>query len=410
MAAFEYQGRNAQGQSATGRVDAVNLDAVASLLIERGITPITIKPAAAASGAANIDINALLGGNRVTPVDLIMFARQMFTITRSGIPLIRGIRGLAAGLKNESFKETLYDICTRLEGGTTLSVAMSKHPKTFNYLFVSMINVGESTGSLDQVFDQLAFYMERDEQTRKSIKSATRYPMFVMIALAIAVAVVNVAVIPKFAGMFKQFGADLPLVTKILIGTSNAFVNYWWLMIVVIGGTVGAAMYYLQTPEGAELWGKKKLTMPVVGDLISRASMARYARSFSLMLRAGVPLSQALTLCARAIDNPYLATKIERIRRGVERGESLLKTHAQAEMLSPLVLQMIAVGEESGRIEELLSDVAGFYEREVDYDLKKLSDRIEPILIVFMAGFVTVLALGIFLPMWDMYGAQKSAL
>lgn len=409
MATFEYQGRTAQGQPAKGLLDAATQDAVAAQLVDKGIIPVTIRPISAVK-SADVNINALFGGDKVQPVDLIMFCRQMYTITKSGIPLMRGIRGLAASLKLESFQTVLNDICTRLEGGSALSSAMAKHPKVFNNLFVSMVNVGESTGSLDQVFQQLAFYMDRDEKTRKSIKSATRYPIFVMIALAIAVTVVNVAVIPKFADMFKQFGAELPIVTKILIGTSDMFVNYWWAMLIVISLAVAGSWHFLKTTEGAIWWGKKKLSLPVVGDIIDRASMARYARSFSLMLRAGVPLNQALTLCSRAIDNPYLATKIDNIRRGIERGESLLKTHVQADMLTPLVIQMIAVGEESGRIEELLSEVADFYESEVDYDLKKLSDRIEPILIVTMAGFVAVLAVGIFLPMWDMYNVQKSAL
>lgn len=409
MPTFEYQGRSAQGQLAKGQMDAPNTDAAASALLEQGITPVNIRQLAAAS-KTNVDISALLGGNKVKIIDLIMFCRQMYTITKSGIPLVRGIRGLAAGLKHLEFQRVLNDVAQRLEGGSALSPAMGKHPKVFNNLFVSMINVGESTGSLDQVFSQMAFYMERDEETRKSIKSATRYPTFVIIALAIAVTVVNVAVIPKFADMFKQFNAELPLVTKILIGTSHVFVNYWWALLIVLGATVSGIWYYLSTPQGAIFWGQKKLRLPVIGSIIDRASMARYARSFSLMLRAGVPLNQALTLCARAIDNPYLAMKIERIRRGIERGDSLLRTHVQAEMLTPLVLQMIAVGEESGKVEELLAEVADFYEREVDYDLKKLSDSIEPILIIFMAGFVTVLALGIFLPMWDMYNVQKGAM
>lgn len=409
MATFEYQGRTAQGQPTKGQLEGISQDSVAAQLLEKGITPVTIR-AIVATKSVNINVNALFGGDKVQPIDLIMFCRQMYTITKSGIPLVRGIRGLSASLKLESFQLVLNDICSRLEGGSPLSAAMAKHPKTFNNLFVSMVNVGESTGSLDQVFKQLAFYMERDEQTRKSIKSATRYPMFVMIALSIAVAIVNVAVIPKFADMFEQFGSDLPIVTKILIGTSNLFVNYWWAILVAIALSVTGAWYFLHSPSGSVWWGKRKLSLPVAGDIIDRASMARYSRSFSLMLRAGVPLNQALTLCARAIDNPYLAMKIENIRRGIERGESLLKTHIQADMLTPLVIQMIAVGEESGRVEELLAEVADFYESEVDYDLKKLSDRIEPILIVAMAGFVTVLALGIFLPMWDMYNVQKTAL
>lgn len=410
MPNFEYSGRSADGQKASGQLEAANIDAVAAQLIERGIVPVNIRELIAGKrSAANIDVKQLFGGEKIKPVELIMFCRQMYTITKSGMPLVRGLRGLSASIKHEHFQKVLNEVAGRLEAGATLSAAMSRYPKIFNHLFVSMINVGESTGGLDESFKQMAFYMERDEETRKSIKSATRYPMFVVAALAIAIAVVNIKVIPKFADMFAQFDAELPWVTRVLIGTSNVFVNHWWALLGATIALIVGANWYLRTPAGAMLWGRKKLTMPVMGDLIQRASMARYARSFSLMLRAGVPLNQALTLCARAIDNPYLAFKIDQIRRGVERGESLLRTHLQSEMLSPLVIQMIAVGEESGRVEELLAEVAEFYEREVDYDLKKLSDRIEPILIVVMAVFVAILALGIFLPMWDMHNVQKSS-
>lgn len=409
MTSFTYQGRNNQGQLVEGRLDGASPDVIANQLMSRSITPISI---VAVKEASSMDkqLAKLMGAEKVDTVELIMFSRQMYTITKSGIPLVRGLRGLAASIKHAHFQMVLNDVADSLETGVGLSVALSRHPKVFNHLFVSMINVGESSGNLEQVFLQMAYYMERDEETRKRIKSATRYPMFVMIALAIAITVVNVAVIPKFAAMFAQFKAPLPLVTKILIGTSHVFVNYWWLLLVVVGGAIGGLVWYLKTPQGAQFWGRKKLRLPIVGDIIDRASMARYTRSFGLMLRAGVPLNFALTLCARAIDNPYLAQKIDAIRRGVERGDSLIRTHAAAQMFSPLVLQMIAVGEESGQVEQLLTDVAEFYEREVDYDLKTLSDKIEPILIVIMAVFVTILALGIFLPMWDMYEVQKSAL
>lgn len=408
MPNFEYTGRSPQGRLDKGRMDAANADAVASGLMERGITPVTIK-VVSRSSSGNVHIGKFLE-EKIKPADLIMFSRQMYTITKSGIPLVRGIRGLAASIRHEKFQKTLHDVAGRLESGSSLSAALARHPETFNNLFVSMISVGESTGSLGSVFQQIAFYMERDEQTRKSIKSATRYPMFVVIALAIAISVVNIAVIPKFADMFAQFESALPLVTRILIGTSNIFVHYWWAMAFALGiGTVSTA-WYLRTPQGALLWGKKRLKLPVVGDLMDRASMARYTRSFSLMLSAGVPINQALKLCGKAIDNPFLAMKIDQIRRGIEHGDSLLRTHVQSGMFSPLVIQMIAVGEESGKVEELLSDVADFYEREVAYDLSKLSARIEPILIVFMAVFVLILALGIFLPMWDLHSVQQSAL
>jgi MSHA biogenesis protein MshG len=409
MSSFTYQGRNSQGQLVEGRMDGATAEAIANQLVSRGVTPIGIVVEKEVS-SVDKQLAKLMGAEKISSIELIMFSRQMYTITKSGIPLVRGIRGLAASIKHPHFQLVLNDVADSLESGVGLSVAFSRHPKIFNHLYVSMINVGESSGSLEEVFLQMAFYMERDEETRKRIKSATRYPSFVLIALAIAISIVNVAVIPKFAAMFAQFKAPLPIVTKILLGTSYVFVNYWWLLLALVGGATGGIIWFLKTPQGAQYWGKKKLRLPVVGDIIDRASMARYTRSFGLMLRAGVPLNFALTLCARAIDNPYLAQKIDAIRRGVERGDSLIRTHAAAQMFSPLVLQMIAVGEESGQVEQLLTDVAEFYEREVDYDLKTLSDKIEPILIVIMAGFVTVLALGIFLPMWDMYEVQKSAL
>lgn len=406
MAQYKFQGHSSQGQAVNGQVEAVNAQAVAGQLAGRGITPVKIEEVPKSEDYLK-KINVLLGSEKVSAVDLIMFCRQMYTISKAGIPLTRGIRGLSASLKHEHFQHVLNEVVDRLEAGTSLSAAMKNYPKIFDELFVSMINVGESSGKLEEVFLQIGFYIERDEETKKRIKSAMRYPSFVSLALIAAVTTVNIFVVPAFADMFAQFGAELPIVTRLLIGSSNIFVNYWHILLIVsIGGTVGL-IHYINTKEGALKWGQYKLRMPIVGDLIDRASMARYARSFSLMLRAGVPITQSLNLCAAAIDNPYLEQKILKIKEGIERGESLMRTHLQSEMFTPLVLQMVSVGEESGQVEELLSEVAEFYEREVDYDLKTLTDRIEPILIVSMAIFVAILALGIFLPMWSMFEVRS---
>ncbi len=406
MANFRFQGRSDQGQLVEGTMEATSQDAVASLLLGQGVTPTKIIELDAAQSVLN-ELFKKLKREKIKDVDKIMFCRQMYTITKSGIPLVRGIRGLAASIRHAYFREVLNDVASRLESGTTLSQSLAHHPSVFDNLFLSMISVGETSGSLDIVFQQLAFYIERDEETRKSIKSAMRYPSFVLIAIALAIAIVNVVVIPKFAEVFEQFGSELPLVTKILIGTSDLFINYWWAIIIALFGSTVGIITYLRSAQGALKWGEYKLKIPVVGDIISRASMARYSRSFALMMKAGVPLNQSLALCARAIDNDFLELKIDKIRAGVERGESLLRTHQNSGMFSPLVLQMVAVGEESGQIEELLAEVAGFYEREVDYDIKSLSAKIEPILIVVMAVFVTILALGIFLPMWSLYEVQS---
>lgn len=406
MAMYEFKGRNAEGRLITGQLDASSPDAAVNQLLGRGITPVDINLFVEQLSFSERFARATNSG-RVDKVELIMFCRQMHTITRAGIPLVKGLRGLSASLRNYTFQQTLNDVVERLEAGVELSTAMRAHPKIFDNLFVSLVSVGENSGRLDLVFKQLSEYMERDLATIKSIKTALRYPSFVLIAISIAIVVINVKVIPAFAKLFSTFGAELPLPTRILIGISDFFVDYWLYLLVIIAAVVAWVYHYVRTPDGSRVWGRKKLRLIVIGDIIERASLARYARSFGLMLNAGLPLSNALELSARAVDNPYLGDKIRGIRAGVERGEGLFQTHLVSGMFTPLVLQMISVGEESGQVDALLAEVAAFYESEVEYDVKQLSDRIEPIMIVIMAGFVTVLALGIFLPMWDMYSIQK---
>ncbi len=406
MAIFEFKGRNAEGRLISGQLDASSPDAAANQLLGRGITPVEVKAFIENLSFSERFARATNSG-KVEAVELIMFCRQMHTISRAGIPLVKGLRGLSASLRNYTFQQALNDIVDRLEAGVELSVAMRAHPKIFNNLFVSLVNVGENSGRLDLVFKQLSEYMERDLNTIKSIKTALRYPTFVLIAISIAITVINIKVIPAFAGMFEKFGAQLPLPTRILIGISDFFVNYWIYLFAAIAGLAAWVHHFINTPEGSRFWGQKKLSLFIIGDIIERASLARYSRSFGLMLNAGLPINTALELSARAIDNPYLGDKVRAIRAGIERGEGLYQTHLVSGMFTPLVLQMISVGEESGQVDALLAEVAMFYESEVEYDVKQLSDRIEPIMIIIMAAFVVVLALGIFLPMWDMYSIQK---
>ena len=405
MTQYAYKGRNSQGQEVLGTLEGASANAVAGQLSARGLIPISIEESKVQAGFA-LRWETILSDKPVTIVDLIIFCRQMYTINRAGVPIIQGVRGLANSLRHPRFQTVLHDVADQLEKGVELSAAMTLHPDVFDQLFVSLVNVGENSGKLDEAFNQLSSYLERDLDTAKRIKSATRYPSFVLGALVIAMVVINIFVIPNFADMFAKFGAELPLPTKILLGTSSFFVNYWHVLLGFVVVTWFLFKRHIKTERGSRQWGRILLRMPIVGDIIDRASMARYARSFGLMLSSGVPLIQSLTLCSRVIDNPWLGDKILGIREGIERGESLLSTHNQSGMFTPLVLQMIGVGEESGQVDTLLTEVAEFYEREVDYDLKTLSDRIEPIMIVIMAGFVLILALGIFLPMWNMYSLQ----
>lgn len=332
----------------------------------------------------------------------------MYSLTKSGIPLLRAITGLAETANSKRMAGTLRDVLDQLERGRNLSSSLNQHPKVFNQLFVSIVHVGENTGKLDDAFLQLAIYLEREQETRKQIKSATRYPMFVMFAIVAALIVMNIFVIPTFAGMFAKLGADLPPMTVILLTMSDFFVNQWHILLAGVVGGIIALKRYLNTEGGRYKWDRYKLRLPAVGSIFERSLLSRFARSFSMMLSSGVPLTHALNLVSEAVDNSFMASRIIEMRKSIEKGESLTRVAGSSGLFTPLVMQMIGVGEETGRVDELLTDVAEFYEREVDYDLKSLTSKIEPILIGIVSIMVLVLALGIFTPMWDMMNAYKS--
>lgn len=407
MANFSYTGKLA-GREVSGTVDAINEAAAAENLIKRNITPLHIELSKTnkAKTNQNFDVSQWFIPN-VSLEDLGMFSRQMYSLVKAGIPIVRAMNGLADTTNSVRLKQALQKVNTELEKGRALSAALAAHPKIFSRLFISMINVGENTGKLDEAFLLLSEYFEQEQSTRKQIKSAMRYPMFVMLAIAAAIFLMNLFVIPTFADMFAKFNTDLPWTTQLLVGSSNFFVNYWPLLILAIVGGIFAVKRYLNSRSGRYKWDKIKLKIPIVGSIIERSTLSRFARSFAMMLQSGVPLTQALNLVADSVDNAYMADKILSMRKGIERGESLLRTANASDLFTPLVMQMIAVGEETGQVDTMLTEVSDFYDREVDFDLKSLTAKIEPILIAIVAVMVLILALGIFMPMWNMMGAIK---
>jgi MSHA biogenesis protein MshG len=405
VAQFSYKARKSSGELTTGILDAPDVSTAAQILNGRSFTPIEINESD--QEQTNESTKLTFFTPNITLDDLVIFSRQMYSLAKSGIPILRAVRGLADTTGSKRMSVTLDDVANQLERGRTLSSALNKHNHVFGRLFVSIVHVGENTGKLDVAFLQLSFYLERDQETRKQIKAATRYPMFVMIAIVIALVVMNIVVIPIFAGMFESFGAELPLMTRILLSTSEFFITKWLYLLVGIMFLIIAISKYLGTKNGRYKWDRAKLKLPVVGSIFERTLLGRFARSFSMMLVSGVPLTSALNLVADAVNNAFMADRILNMRRNIERGESLSRVASSSKMFTPLVLQMINVGDETGRVDELLAEVADFYEREVDYDLKSLTSKIEPILISVVAGMVLILALGIFTPMWDMMGAIK---
>lgn len=408
MATYRYKARDNKGELQQGALEASSLQGALEQLKRRQLVTLQLDEDAAAASPMSLNLNVELWPARLKLTDLIVFCRQMYSLMKAGIPIIRAIRGLAESTSSVVMHKQLLQVADELEKGRTLSAAMADHPKDFNRLMISIIHVGENTGRLDLAFLQLTDYFEQELETRKQIKQATRYPLMVLIALAIALVVVNIWVIPQFAGMFQRFHAELPWATQILLGMSSFFLAYWPLLLLFLGGAIAGTWYWLGTSQGGLTWGQYKLKLPVVGDLINRATLGRFSRSLALMLNSGVPLTAALSLVADAVDNDFMGERIREMRRNIERGESLLRVSSQSGLFTPLVLQMLAVGEETGQVDDMLKEVAEFYEREVAYDLKNLTAKLEPILIAIVAGMVLILALGIFLPMWDMLSAYRN--
>src|SRR5690606_24992014 len=406
MAQFSYKGRDAGGALVQGTLEGANSEAVAGDLIRRGITPIQISEQAATTSGGEDVFAALrklpLFQPKVTLDDLILFCRQMYALTKAGIPIIRAMKGLADSTRSIALKEALLDVVRRLESGINLAGCMQAHPRIFDDLMVSMIHVGENTGKLEEAFKQLASNLELERDTRKRVKQALRYPTMVISALGVALAVVNLFVIPAFAGVFKKLGADLPLPTQLLVASSDFFVNYWWLVLALLIGAFYGFSNWTKTENGRYLWDRFKLRMPILGVLFEKIALSRFSRNFAMMLGAGMPIIHALALVAEAVDNSYVGRSILSMKSGIERGDSMLRTATATGLFSPLVLQMLAVGEETGQVDSLLLEVADFYDEEVDYGVKRLADAIEPILIVAMGVLVLILALGVFLPIWDM--------
>ena len=400
MAYFAYKARDSSGQLVQGILEAADSAAVASQLFGNGVTPVEI-------GETGRPVEGgkrgwTLRKSRIVPVDLMLFSRQMYSLLKAGVPILRALAGLQESSINPAFKDALKGVRESLESGRDLSASMQRQVDVFSPFYIAMVYVGETTGRLEEIFLRLFEHLEFQDYMRVQVKSALRYPTFVIVVMAVALAVINLFVIPAFAKVYQGFGAKLPTITQWLIGFSNFTVSYWWVFVVVIAGAVIAFKSWVGTRAGRYSWDRFKLRIPIAGKIILKATLARFSRSLALALRSGVTAVQSLTLVAQVVDNAYLADRIEKMREGVERGESVLRTAIASGAFTPVALQMILVGEESGSLDDMMDEVADMYTRETDYELKTLSAQIEPVLIVMLGVLVLLLALGVFLPIWDL--------
>jgi MSHA biogenesis protein MshG len=403
MALYSYTGRSMRGDVIEGRLDGETADQIAARLLGAGITPIDIGLASERNSSLK-QVWRTLGGGKPRTVDLMMFSRQMYTITKAGVPLLRGLKGLQSSTHNDILRDALADIVLSLESGRDLGTSFARHADIFPPLYVNMVRVGEATGTLDTALLRLCDYLSSEQDVHDRVKSALRYPLIVVAAVILAIGIISVKVIPAFAPVFKVLGDKIPMPTRIIMGASSVTQHYWWAMLLAAGAVFAAARSYVRTDAGRYAWDRAKLRLPIVGNLIQQSILARVTRSLAICLSAGIPALQALATIARTTGNEYMSEGILRLRDTVERGDSISRAAATVGLFPPLVLQMIAVGEETGELAELLAEVAEHYRRDVDYQLKNLSAVIEPVLIVAVGGVVLVLALGVFLPMWEMFG------
>ena len=411
MAAFAYKGRNDRGDLIQGTLDGNDSNDIADQLMATSITPLEIWEVRGAKVKASNEKNIAMyepawlkrfNEKPITPKDVILFSRQMHTLLKAGVPIMRALTGLQESTQNPSVATMIQDLRESLDKGREMSVALRRHPKVFSLFYISMVQVGEMTGTLDEIFIRLYDYLEFERDMRQRIKSATRYPMFVVIAMAIAIVIINMFVLPAFAKVFAGFHAQLPVLTKMLMGFSAFMIHYWLWMLVVLVAVVMSFRLYINTPVGRYTWDKNKFKLPLAGDIIFKSTLSRFARSMALSFKSGMPILQGLSVVGLVVDNTFIRSRIEQMREGIERGESILRTAVATGVFSPVVLQMIAVGEETGDLDGLMFEVATMYEREVRYEVETLSARIEPILIVVLGVLVLILALGVFLPMWDL--------
>ncbi len=400
MPSYKYKGRNKNGQMIEGLIEAQNPNSAIVKLASVDVIPLYIQPTSDEM-TVEILLTKYFSYGRPQLDDLILFSQQMHTLLKAGVSLMRALRVVCETTKHNALRNALTDVVISLESGNSFSKSLEKHDNIFSSLIIAMVDIGENTGQLENVFLQIKYYLESELDTRRRIKTALRYPAMVFFSIFFAICIINMVVIPSFRNFFSAFGSKLPMPTQILISISDFFVHYGWLLgIFAIGCSIGIVVYS-HTKQGKWWWSFLKLKIPFIGDIIQRSVYARFCRAFSMTIKANVPLLKGFKVVSHVVDNAYLSQKIIQMRHYVERGEAIYQAAKHTELFSPIVLQMLIVGEETGQVDSTLLDVAQYYEKDVDYDLKRLGHVIEPILIIIIAAMVLMLALGVFLPMWD---------
>jgi type IV pilus assembly protein PilC len=413
MPVFRYKVRDKEGKVLSGTIEGSDLKTVTDQIDSLGYIPISIREEKAVFRGPQINLGQYF--ERVKPVDLINFTRQFVTLHRAGLPMLTAIGALQAQTKSKPLAKALDAIRRDLMGGAALSVAMAKHPRIFNELYVNSIWAGETGGVLDDILDRLVMLLEHERKLRSDVGSAMRYPIILMVVFVVAVIVLATFVLPKFVSLLTTIGGKMPLPTQILIAVTNFMGKYWYFLALFIAAVVVLFYMFIRTSAGRMWWDRLKLRLPIFGPIIYKMALSRFARMFETLDRTGLPILRSLNLVSKTIGNVYLAQAVDSLTESVRRGRGLAAPMRELEVFPPMVVQMVATGEESGALDEMLKQISDYYDSEVEYAVKNLTGLIEPIMILIMGVAAVFLIISIIMPYMSIltsfgasggYGAQ----
>lgn len=401
MATFSYTAQTKAGDTQKGTITASSKEAAISMLKQKNLRPIVVKPA---NAGLNMNIK-LPGGGGVKPKDLVIFTRQFSTMINAGVPILRALTTLREQAESDSLKEALDQTVSDVQGGGQLSDAFSKHPKIFSDVYINMVRAGEAGGILDQILERLANQVEKDSQMKAKMKSAMVYPAVVSVVAVGAVGFLLTGVIPKLAGILKENDVELPIYTKVVLGLSDFLVEGW--PIIIVSLIVGFIIFrrYTKTPSGKYNFHKLLLRVPIFGKVILKVNIARFARTFSSLAAAGVSVLEALNVTSGSLGNEVIKQGIQSSIVRIRNGSNISDSLNESNVMPQIIIQMAAVGEETGQIDTVLEKVAEFYEQDVDAVIDNLASIIEPIMIVGLGGVVGLIVLSVLGPIFALQGS-----
>lgn len=397
MFTYAYQARDNSGKITAGIQEALNEENAITSLMSRGLMVLTIAQKGVASKRKKI--------SSVKDTDLVLFTRQLATMVDAGIPLVGALTALyetADPKKQAPLRNVVGDVTGRVQGGESFNGSLAKHPMVFDRLYVSMVKAGEAGGLLSEILDRLAGFLEASSRLRKKIKSAMTYPIAVISLAMIITTFLIVKVVPVFAGIFKDFGKPLPAPTQFLVELSDFMRSYWWIMLLVVGGGIFALKGFLKTQRGRELWNRWQLKLPIFGPLIHKIAMSRFARTFAQLIRSGVPILETLEIVGGSAGNHVVETAIRSVSSDVEKGDNLSVALSRKTIFPPMMLRMVAAGESTGKIDEMLEKMADFWDEEIEATLSALTSLLEPLLIVTLGVIVGGIVIALFLPIFKL--------